>query len=83
LEKSKSDLYRDLLPLINSRRLDLVDDPRLLTELAALERRTACGGRDSIDHAAGGHDDLANAVAGVSALASAKANFVDDLLSEA
>ena len=30
-----------------------------------LERRTARGGRDSIDHTPGGHDDLANAAAGV------------------
>jgi hypothetical protein len=36
---------------------------------SGLERRTARGGRDSIDHAPGGHDDLANAVAGAVALA--------------
>jgi hypothetical protein len=62
--KAKSDLYRDLLPAINSRKLDLLDDARLLTQLVGLERRTARGGRDSIDHAPGTHDDLANAVAG-------------------
>jgi hypothetical protein len=33
--------------------------------LCALERRTARGGRDSIDHPKGGHDDLINAAAGV------------------
>jgi hypothetical protein len=32
--------------------------------MVGLERRTARGGRDSIDHAPGAHDDLANAVAG-------------------
>jgi hypothetical protein len=64
-EKSKSDLYRDLLPIINSRKLDLLDDARLLTQLVGLEKRTARGGKDSIDHAPGAHDDLANAVAGV------------------
>jgi hypothetical protein len=63
--KAKSDLYRDLLPAINSRKLDLLDDARLLTQLVGLERRTARGGRDSIDHAPGAHDDLANAVAGL------------------
>jgi hypothetical protein len=51
--KAKSDLYRDLLPAINSRKLDLLDDARLLTQLVGLERRTARGGRDSIDHAPG------------------------------
>src|SRR5262249_39681683 len=67
--KPKSDLYRDLLPLINSRRLDLLDEPRLIAQLVGLERRTARGGRDSIDHAPGAHDDLANAVAGLAAAA--------------
>ena len=68
-QKSKSDLYRDLLPAINSRKLDLLDDARLLTQMLGLERRTARGGRDSIDHAPGAHDDLANAVAGLAAVA--------------
>ena len=35
-----------------------------MTQLTSLERRTARGGRDSIDHAPGAHDDVANAVAG-------------------
>jgi hypothetical protein len=68
-EKPKSDLYRDLLPTINSRKLDLLDDQRLLTQLVGLERRTARGGKDSIDHAPGAHDDRANALAGVVAVA--------------
>ena len=67
-QKPKSDLYRDLLPVMNSRKLDLLDDARLLTQLVGLERRTARGtGRDVIDHAPGGHDDLANALAGLAA----------------
>jgi hypothetical protein len=69
-QKTKSDLYRDLLPLVNSRRIDLLDDARLLAQLCNLERRTARGtGKDNIDHAPGGHDDLANALAGVAATA--------------
>jgi hypothetical protein len=68
--KPKSDLYRDLLPAINSRKLDLLDHDRLVAQLCSLERRTARGGKDSIDHAPGGHDDLCNAAAGaVAALA--------------
>jgi hypothetical protein len=63
--KSKSDLYRDRLPAINSRMVDLLEDARLLAQIVGLERRTARGGRDIIDHAPGAHDDLANAVAGV------------------
>ena len=60
----KSDLYRELLPHLNSGRVELLDDARLLNQLANLERRTARGGRDSIDHGPGAHDDLANAAAG-------------------
>jgi hypothetical protein len=64
-DKTKSDLYRDLLPLLNSGRVALLDVPRLESQLCGLERRTSRGGRDSIDHSPGAHDDVANAVAGV------------------
>jgi hypothetical protein len=63
--KAKPDLYTDLLPLLNSGRIELLDHPRLISQLTNLERRTARGGRDSIDHSPGGHDDIANAVAGL------------------
>jgi hypothetical protein len=49
---------------LNSGRAELLDEPRLASQLCGLERRTARGGRDSIDHAPGAHDDLANSVAG-------------------
>jgi hypothetical protein len=63
--KTKSDLYRDLLPLLNSGRVVLPKSERLVSQLCGLERRVSRAGRDSIDHGIGGHDDLANAVAGV------------------
>ncbi|MBI4516471.1 MAG: hypothetical protein HY699_11725 [Deltaproteobacteria bacterium] len=63
-EKVRSDLYRDLLPLLNSGQVELLDHPRLIGQLCSLERRTARGGKDSIDHAPGAHDDIANAAAG-------------------
>ena len=62
--KPKSDLYLGLLPLLNSRRVELLDHPRLINQLVSLERRTARSGRDSIDHAPSAHDDIANACAG-------------------
>jgi hypothetical protein len=71
----KSDLYRDLLPLLNSGRLELLDHTKCLNQLCGLERRTARGGKDSIDHAPGGHDDLANAVAGLAAINSKYGNY--------
>jgi hypothetical protein len=69
-EKVKSDIYRDMLPILNSRRCQLLDIPRLTSQLHGLERRTARGGKDSIDHGPGQHDDIANAVAGALVLAS-------------
>ncbi len=68
-DQPKSDLYRDTLPLLNSGKVELLDLPRLVTQLCGLERRVARGGRDSIDHGPGAHDDVANAVAGVLLLA--------------
>jgi hypothetical protein len=72
-EKPKSDIYRDLLPQLNSGKVELLDLPRLTGQLCGLERRTARGGRDSIDHAPGAHDDIANAVAGALLLIKSRA----------
>lgn len=69
-DKARSDLYLALLPLLNAGRLELLDNKRLVAQLAGLERRTARSGRDSVDHGPGGHDDVANAVAGAAVLAS-------------
>jgi hypothetical protein len=74
-DKPKSDLYRDLLPAVNSGLVDLLDHDRLTAQLAGLERRTARGGRDSIDHAPGGHDDLANAACGAIVIALQRLNW--------
>jgi hypothetical protein len=67
--KPKSAIYVELLPLLNSGRIELLDHPRLISQLCSLERRVERGGRDSIDHQKNGHDDLINSVAGVAALA--------------
>ncbi len=72
-DKVKSDIYLTFLPLLNSGRVDLLDNPRLVGQLCSLERRTARGGRDTVDHAPGAHDDVANAAAGALVLATAKA----------
>ena len=50
--------------MFTSGRVRLLDHARLLAQFLGLERRTARGGRDSIDHAPQAHDDLANAAAG-------------------
>jgi hypothetical protein len=76
-ERSKSELYGDLVAIINSAAVDLLDNSKVIGQLIGLERRARTGGRDLIDHAPGGHDDLANAVAGavLSADKAAPANF--------
>jgi hypothetical protein len=63
-EKSKSELYCELLPALNSGRCELLDHARLRAQLLGLERRTSRSGRDSIDHGPGGHDDVSNVCAG-------------------
>ncbi len=68
-DKVRSELYKELLPLLNSRTVDLLDQPRLIAQCCALERHTARGGKDSIDHGPHGHDDVINAVAGALYLA--------------
>ena len=79
-ERTKSDIYREFLPLLNSGNVELLDLPRLASQLAGLERKTARGGRDSIDHAPGGHDDVINAAAGALVLAGAPARVPFGLL---
>ena len=61
---TKSGIYKEVLPLINSARVELLDLSVLRAQLLGLERRVARGGKDSIDHGPGGRDDVANAVAG-------------------
>ena len=77
--RPKSDLYVGFLPLLTSQMIELVDQPRLIQQIVGLERRTARGGRDTIDHAPGAHDDLSNVVAGVCAMFAKQSSY--DMLS--
>jgi hypothetical protein len=60
----KNEIYRDALPLLNSKQVELLDNQRLVSQLCSLERRTWRGGKDTIDHPVGAHDDVANAAMG-------------------
>jgi hypothetical protein len=42
----------------------LLDNRKLVSQFASLERHTSSMGRDRIDHGPGGHDDLCNSAAG-------------------
>jgi hypothetical protein len=63
-ERDRSAIYLDLLPLITSGRLKLLDNKRLIAQLAGLERRSLPLGKTRIDHGVGGFDDLAVSAAG-------------------
>jgi hypothetical protein len=78
-KQPKSDLYRDLLPSLNSGQIVLPRHDRLVAQICGLERRTGRSGKDSIDHAPNGHDDLANAVAGAAAATRSKYRYDSSL----
>ena len=63
-EKTKSQLYQDFLPILNSGQCELLDNKKMINQIINLERRTARSGKDSIDHPPGAFDDLPNVVAG-------------------
>jgi hypothetical protein len=53
------------LALFAQKRVELLDDKRLITELRLLERRPRAGGRgDGVDHPPRGSDDIANSACG-------------------
>ncbi|ACB23985.1 hypothetical protein [Methylobacterium radiotolerans] len=79
-ERSKSDIYREFLPVLNSQRCRMLPVAKLEAQLVSLERRTTRGtGKDTIDHpqVKGAHDDVANAVAGVLVLLASKPSILD------
>src|SRR5262249_10870113 len=70
---TKSQAYLEFVAAVQSQRVELLDHARMLAQLNSLERRTARGGRDSIDHPPGGVDDVANEAALVCTIAAVKA----------
>jgi hypothetical protein len=76
-ERDRSAIYGDFLPLLTSGRARLLDMPRLIGQLANLERKTQPSGRDQITHpaTAGAHDDLANSACGALVLASEESSY--------
>lgn len=79
---SRSELYLELLPLMNSHKVVIIDNAALIKELAGLERRAAGRGRDAVDHgrAKGSRDDRANVLAGAvfAATSNAAGNLAPD-----
>lgn len=76
-DRPATDIYRDSLPLLNSGRLELLDNRVLTAQLCGLERRTARSGRDSISHGQGGHDDVSVAAMGALLAVASKPSRVE------
>jgi hypothetical protein len=73
----RSAIYLNVLPALNAGQVRLLDNPRIRSQLLALERRTIRGsGRDVIDHPTAGSDDLINVVAGALVMAASRSRFV-------
>jgi hypothetical protein len=53
-----------MLSIINSGRVELLDNRRCIAQLIGLERRSSALGKDTVTHSPGGHDDVINSVSG-------------------
>jgi hypothetical protein len=67
-EQTRTELYLNTVPLINSCSVALLDNERMMNQLVSLERKTSSV-KDRVDHPVGMHDDLANARAGAIVMA--------------
>ena len=63
-ERDRSMIYLCCLPLFSSGRARLIDNDRLVSQFAALERHTFPTGKDRVDHGRSGRDDVCNSAAG-------------------
>ena len=61
-EHDRSAVYMNCLPLFSSGRARLLDNAKLISQFAALERRTFSTGRERVDPGPG-HDDCCNSAA--------------------
>lgn len=70
-ERTRSEIYLAALPMVMSGQVELLDLPRLLKQLASLERRKGRQGKDTVDAPPRQHEDVANSACGALVLASA------------
>lgn len=70
-----SSTYNEVLGLFSSGRAALLDNPRMIQQLASIERKTGTA-RDKYDHPVGQHDDLAAACCGSLVLAAVRPRVV-------
>ena len=84
LERNRSEIYLEALPLFSSGRAVLLDNDRMVNQFAALERRVMPGCHDKIDHPqrSGHHDDLSNVTAAALVLSVSRRTVQDDRAAE-
>jgi len=73
-EHTKSEIYVDILAGLNSGKVSLLENERLVRQLISLERRHHSGGKDIVDHPPKGHDDVCNAAMGACLYAARKSH---------
>jgi hypothetical protein len=71
-ERDRSQIYMEALPMFSAGRIRLIDNQRIVSQFAGLERKSAPGGKAKVDHPRGSSDDAANAAAGALTLAGSK-----------
>jgi hypothetical protein len=71
-DKSASELYTEMLPLLNGGRITLPRNDTLVDQLVGLQRRVTAAGRELISHGSRktDHDDVSNVAAGAAWLQS-------------
>jgi hypothetical protein len=76
-ERSTSENYLALLPMLLAGRARLIDNVTLRNQLAALERRVGAADREAVSHPqhASAHDDVAAAAAGAIVLAASRSAY--------
>jgi hypothetical protein len=79
--RSTSENYLHALPLLLAKRVRLVDNMTLRSQLSALERRVGAGDKETVSHPAhaSAHDDVACAACGVLSLAAKYGSYPTDL----
>lgn len=76
-EMPKRDIYKNLLPRMNSGEVELLDNRRVFEQFKGLERRKTATGLEIIDHPTGSMDDVANATAGALLDASTQGRYLE------
>lgn len=62
-DKNRSEIYLEFLPAVLSQQVELLDHPKMISQLLGLERKVGRNA-DIVDHGPGSHDDVCNSAAG-------------------